>query len=81
MLCTALATYFDADAIVQETGIVITAGQSDDLVQNPAVGIRERNDAIVAKWAKVFGLAPEPPGKAAAAPADQPRGMRHTREH
>lgn len=77
MLATALATYVEADQLIQSAGLLITAGM--DLVPNPALAIRERADATAAKWARLFGLLPDPSGRAKAiGPTGQKtRGLPH----
>jgi phage terminase small subunit len=73
MLCTSLSTYAEADSIIAEAGLLITAGQ--DLVPSPALQIRTQADGLAARWARTFGLTPD------AAPAKPQRGgMRHLKE-
>lgn len=74
MLCTSLATYAEADGIINAAGLLITAGQ--DLIPSPALQIRTQADGLAAKWARTFGLTPD------AAPAKPAKGggMRHLRE-
>lgn len=55
--CTTMATYTEADGIVESAGLLIAAGQ--DLVPNPALAIRTTADAGIARWARVFGLIPD----------------------
>lgn len=64
MLCVAVATYTEANQLVQDGGLLIAEGQA--LIPNPALAIRDRNDAIITKWAREFGLTPDtnkPTGK------------------
>jgi len=75
MLCTQIATWQEAEELVQETGILTVAGQ--DLVTNPALAIRDHADTMTARWAKAFGIAPDAPQ--AAAPSGR-TGPRHLRE-
>ena len=74
MFCTSLATYAEADGIINAAGLLITAGQ--DLIPSPALQIRTQADGLAGRWAKTFGLTPD------AAPAKPARGggMRHLRE-
>jgi P27 family predicted phage terminase small subunit len=65
MYAVSLATYREADGLVQEAGILIAAGQ--DLAPNPALPIRGQADQTAARWARTFGLSPD------TAPANQPR--------
>ncbi|MBO2461166.1 P27 family phage terminase small subunit [Actinomadura violacea] len=73
-LCNALATYVDADQMVQTAGVLIAEGQG--LAPNPALAIRERADATVGKWARHFGLIPDP-HTAAPATTQRPRTLPH----
>jgi phage terminase small subunit len=73
MLCTQLATFWEADKLVQETGILTVDGLA--ITVNPAVAIRDRADGMTMRWAKVFGLMPDQPQAAPQRP-----GMRHLRE-
>jgi P27 family predicted phage terminase small subunit len=75
MLCTQIATWREAEELVQETGILTVAGQ--DLVTNPALSIRDHADSMTARWAKAFGIAPDSPQ--AAMPQGR-TGPRHLRE-
>jgi P27 family predicted phage terminase small subunit len=75
MLCNELATYADADAIVQESGLLLESGVAG-LVVNPALTIRNTAAAAMARWATYLRLTP----------GDQvdrrnPPGLRHRREH
>jgi phage terminase small subunit len=72
MLCVQIATWHEANQLVNDAGLLITAGQ--DLIPSPALTIRVQADAMTEKWAKLFGLTPDAP----AAPARP--GMRHLRE-
>lgn len=72
LLCVALATYAEADQIIQAAGMLIP-GDGGFLVENPALKIRDRADAQVAKWAKAFGLSPDGRPRIAP-PADTPGG-------
>ncbi|MEV5710158.1 P27 family phage terminase small subunit [Actinoallomurus sp. NPDC052274] len=73
MLCTELATFADAEQLVQEAGIIVADGQN--LVPNPALAIRRQADGIAGRWAAQFGLTPD--SAAADAAAGQSRQMRH----
>jgi phage terminase small subunit len=73
MLCTTIATWHEANGLVNDSGILTVAGQ--DLIPSPALAIRVQADAMTARWAKMFGLTPDTPATAA------PRaGVRHLRE-
>lgn len=74
LLATALATYIDAEQMVQTAGVLIAEGQG--LAPNPALSIRDRADATVAKWAKLFGLLPDARTAAPASP-ERPRTLPH----
>ncbi|MFI0406603.1 P27 family phage terminase small subunit [Actinomadura sp. 3N508] len=74
LLATALATYIDADQMIQTAGVLIAEGQG--LAPNPALSIRDRADAAVGKWAKLFGLLPDARTAAPATP-EQPRTLPH----
>ena len=55
LLCVALATYEEAHGIVVvETGLLIAQGQ--ELVTNPAYGIRMQQNPVVLNLLKTFGL-------------------------
>jgi len=58
MLANELATYADADSLVQEAGILITANNGD-LVPNPALPIRDRASAAVARWSAFLRISPD----------------------
>jgi len=73
MLCVQVATWHEADQLVNDAGLLIAAGQ--DLVPSPALTIRVQADVMTGRWAKLFGLTPDVP---AAAPSRG--GMRHLRE-
>ncbi|WP_433464154.1 P27 family phage terminase small subunit [Spirillospora sp. CA-128828] len=74
MLCNALATYTEADQLIQTAGILIAEGQG--LTPNPALAIRDRADTTVGKWAKLFGLLPDTRTAAPATP-ERPRTLPH----
>ena len=80
-LCVALVSYQEACEAIDGpdgAGLLITNSR-EDVVPNPALRIRDQQDAIVAKWSARFGLTPDVrrqlrPG--AAAPSG-PRGIPH----
>ena len=76
MLCTQVATWYEADQLVTDAGILSANGM--DLGPNPALTIRDHADQMTARWAKAFGLMPGTPQ----APGPQrPAGqLRHLRE-
>src|SRR5689334_7358582 len=80
MLCNALAAYADADAVVQQAGIIITDAVGG-LVPNPALVIRDRAEAAYARWSAYLRITPadrglyEPPPKRGARAE-----LRHRRE-
>jgi P27 family predicted phage terminase small subunit len=57
MLCTELATYAEAEQLVQDAGMLIADGQT--LGPNPALLLRRQADSIAARWMGQFGLTPE----------------------
>jgi P27 family predicted phage terminase small subunit len=57
MLCNELATYAEADAIVQEAGILIDTGAG--LATNPALTIRSNAAAAVQKWSAYLRITPD----------------------
>jgi phage terminase small subunit len=73
MLCTQVATFWEADKLVQDAGLLTVDGL--DITVNPAVAIRDRADGNTMRWAKAFGLMPDQPQAAPQRP-----GMRHLRE-
>jgi P27 family predicted phage terminase small subunit len=76
MLCNELATYAEADELVQEGGIVIT-GALGVLMANPALAIRDRSAGAVARWLTYLKVSP---ADRAGAPV-QDGALRHRREH
>ncbi|WP_141575878.1 P27 family phage terminase small subunit [Actinomadura sp. WMMA1423] len=74
LYCNALATYAEADQMVQTAGVLIADGQG--LAPNPALAIRDRADTTIHRWANLFGLLPDP-RTAAPAGTDRPRTLPH----
>lgn len=61
MCCTELATYAEAEQLVQDAGMLIADGQT--LGPNPALQQRRQADAVAARWLPQFGLTPESAAK------------------
>jgi P27 family predicted phage terminase small subunit len=79
MLCNALATYIEADGIVQQTGILIT-GPQGDLMDNPALRIRDRAAGDIQRLGSRFGMTPAERLPTITPPGDGPRRLPHLRE-
>jgi len=56
MLCNALAAYQQADEFLTSAGLIITDGGR--VVENPALRVRNAQEASVARWSAKFGLTP-----------------------
>jgi P27 family predicted phage terminase small subunit len=59
LLCVALATYEEAHGIIIDTGLLIAQGQ--ELVTNPAYGIRMQQNPVALNLLKTYGLTPDQP--------------------
>lgn len=80
MLCVAMATYAEADEILQAAGLLIP-GEGNYLMENPALKVRDRADAQISKWAKMFGLSPDGRPRALPAPQGKNEPARHGLPH
>lgn len=57
MLCNELATYADADTIVNQEGLIVSGPMGSSLV-NPALKVRSQAADAVAKWHAFLGITP-----------------------
>lgn len=75
MLCTQVATWHEANQLIAETGL-LAATDTGAIGPSAALAVRSHADAMTARWAAAFGIAPDRP---AAAPG-KAAVVRHLRE-